>query len=65
MPKKNSYSLFSSDGDKQDDTLDAICPKLTYKQRLYGFGICAGGGRYIFNLKRLDHLILESNRLHV
>lgn len=31
-------------GIQQDDAASAICPQLTYRQRLYGFGICFGIG---------------------
>ena len=47
MSKKGSYSLFSDNDTKEAegiDILDNVCPKMTYKQRLYGFCICAGIG---------------------
>jgi hypothetical protein len=45
--KNNNYSLFSDNektGSSTDDVLEEVCPKLSYTQRLYGFGICAGIG---------------------
>ena len=46
--KKNSYTLFADKNENSsassDDVLNVVCPKLSYKQRIYGFCICAGIG---------------------
>lgn len=55
---KGDYNLFS---DNKEDTLDVICPKLSYEQRLWGFCICAGVGNSR-HLSRLVHVLL---RLHL
>ncbi|CAK63151.1 unnamed protein product (macronuclear) [Paramecium tetraurelia] len=41
---KGDYNFFS---DKKDDPLDAVCPKLSYQQRLWGFLICSGIGWFL------------------
>ena len=38
---KGDYNFFS---EKKDDPLDAVCPNLSYEQRLWGFVICGGVG---------------------